>query len=62
MKLKIFIAAIPYTPVFMFVFVLYAIGWLGYPYALIVYMIFNRTLLSPREYSEVIGKPLADTI
>lgn len=57
-KLQIFIAAILYTPVFIWALILYAIGWLGYPYMLVVHAIMTRTFLFPKEYSDIIGKPL----
>lgn len=57
MELKGFIGLIFFSPIIAFVFITYGFAWVLYPYAVIIYWILNCELLTPEEYSGMIGKP-----
>lgn len=60
MELKGFVSLILFSPIIAFVFITYGFAWVLYPYAVIIYWILNCELLTPENYSDMIGKPFND--
>ena len=57
MEIKGVVGLILFSPIIAFVFPTYGFAWLLYPYAVIIYWLLNCELLTPENYSDMVGKP-----
>ena len=59
MDIKGFVGLILFSPIIAFIFLTYGFAWLLYPYAVIMYWLLNRELLTPEDYRDMVGEPFS---